>query len=90
MKRGMEKLEILPTPQAKPRRPAETLTSREKSLIPLVCQGLTNREIAVDLGIAERTVKNELRVVYLKRGTSDRNELTAWFAPHTRPPADHD
>ncbi len=60
---------------AAPRRPVDTLTRREKSIIACLVQGWHNREIAHHLRITEQTVKNYLRAIYDKVGVSDRLEL---------------
>ena len=65
------------------RRPADTLTRREKSIIACLVQGWRNREIANSLSISEQTVKNHLRAVYDKVGVSDRLEL-ALYAIHQK------
>jgi DNA-binding NarL/FixJ family response regulator len=70
------------TPEAE-RRPADTLTRREKSVISCLVQGWHNREIATHLKITEQTVKNHLRTIYDKVGVSDRLEL-ALYAIHKR------
>ena len=61
-----------------PRRPADTLTRREKSIIACLVQGWRNREIAHTLSISEQTVKNHLRAIYDKVGVSDRLELALY------------
>ena len=65
------------------RRPADTLTRREKSIIACLVQGWRNREIAQSLSISEQTVKNHLRAIYDKVGVSDRLEL-ALYAIHQK------
>jgi DNA-binding NarL/FixJ family response regulator len=54
------------------------LTPREASIVHLVAGGLTNREIAKDLGISEHTVKNYLFRVFDKLGVSNRSELIVY------------
>jgi len=51
------------------------LTSRERELLPLVANGLTNREITTRLGVSKHTVKNRLFRMYEKLGISSRVEL---------------
>lgn len=51
------------------------LTKREQDLIPLVGQGLTNKEISARLGVSEHTIKNHLFRIYEKLGISSRVEL---------------
>jgi DNA-binding NarL/FixJ family response regulator len=51
------------------------LTKREQELVPLVADGLTNREISTELGVSEHTIKNHLFRIYEKLGISSRVEL---------------
>ena len=51
------------------------LTPRERQLIGFVRTGLRNREIAVQLGVTEGTVKTYLHAVFEKLGVSSRTEL---------------
>jgi len=48
-------------------------TKREQEIIPLMEQGLVNKEIAAKLGIAEKTVKFHASNLYAKLGVHDRN-----------------
>lgn len=75
--------QILQSTQERPRRPADTLTSRERTIISYLIQGWRNREIGQQLSITEQTVKNHLRSIYDKVGVSDRLEL-ALYAIHQR------
>lgn len=54
------------------------LTDREREVLDLVEQSLTNRQIAVRLGIAEKTVKTHLTRVYASIGVNDRAGAAAW------------
>ncbi|MBO9606965.1 MAG: response regulator transcription factor [Paenibacillaceae bacterium] len=47
-------------------------TDREKKVILLMLEGLSNREIAGTLFMSEGTVKNYISVIYQKIGTNDR------------------
>jgi DNA-binding NarL/FixJ family response regulator len=51
------------------------LTKREQEIVPLVAQGLTNKEISLRLGVSEHTIKNHLFRIYDKLGISSRVEL---------------
>jgi two-component system, NarL family, nitrate/nitrite response regulator NarL len=75
--------EVLQSTQARPRRPVDTLTGREKTIISYLIQGWRNREIGQQLSITEQTVKNHLRSIYDKVGVSDRLELVL-YAIHQR------
>jgi DNA-binding NarL/FixJ family response regulator len=51
------------------------LTKREQEIVPLVAQGLTNKEISSNLSLSEHTIKNHLFRMYEKLGISSRVEL---------------
>jgi len=72
--RGLaEKFGIKP-PAREARGAAEQLTPRERDVLELVRQGLTNREIARTLWIAESTVKVHVHHVLEKLGVRSRTE----------------
>ena len=54
--------------------PVESLTPREFEVLRLVAEGLHNREIAVQLGVTEHTVKFHLGAIFGKLGASTRTE----------------
>jgi RNA polymerase sigma factor (sigma-70 family) len=56
---------------------ARTCTSREQQTLRLLLSGMTNKEIAQQLGIAEDTVKKHLQHVYKKLGVRRRAVLLA-------------
>jgi DNA-binding NarL/FixJ family response regulator len=60
------------------------LTRKEDEIGLLVAEGMTNREIAMKLGIAEHTVSNYLFRIYEKLGISTRVEL-ALYVIHQKP-----
>ena len=51
------------------------LTPREKDIVELIAQGLSNREIAKQLFIGEGTVRNNLSVILEKLQIRDRTQL---------------
>jgi DNA-binding NarL/FixJ family response regulator len=51
------------------------LTPRQQDLLSMVARGLTNKEIASLLNLAEQTVKNHLHRMFRKVGANDRSEL---------------
>lgn len=55
-----------------PEAPASALTPRETGVLRLVAAGLGNKQIAVQLGIGESTVKTHLLRVYDKLGVDSR------------------
>ena len=60
--------------------PAYGLTPREVDAIRCVATGLANRDIAVALGVSERTVQKHLERAYRKLGVRSRSEAArvAW------------
>lgn len=54
------------------------LSNQEARVVRLVANGLTNREIATDLGLSEHTVKNYLFKIFDKLGVSTRVELALY------------
>jgi DNA-binding NarL/FixJ family response regulator len=55
----------------------DTLTPREREILTLLAEGLVNKEIAVQLGISEHTVKTHLAAIYEKLEASNRAEAVA-------------
>jgi DNA-binding NarL/FixJ family response regulator len=55
-----------------------TLTRREREVAKLVARGLTNRRIAKELVLSERTVENHVRSILKKLNLSSRSEIAAW------------
>ncbi|HEX8817031.1 MAG TPA: LuxR C-terminal-related transcriptional regulator [Terriglobales bacterium] len=51
------------------------LCDREHMVVQLVAEGLTNRAIAVKMGVSEHTVKNHLSRIYAKLGVSNRLDV---------------
>lgn len=54
------------------RTPLDSLSRREHEVLTQLAKGLTNREIADALFIAEQTVKNHVSEIYAKLGVHDR------------------
>jgi DNA-binding NarL/FixJ family response regulator len=54
------------------------LSMRERQIIPMVADGLTNKEMAQKLAISEHTIKNHLFRIYEKLGISSRVELVLY------------
>jgi two-component system, NarL family, response regulator DevR len=55
------------------------LTPRERQVLGLLARGWTNREIAGDLGLAEKTVKNYVSMILVKLGVENRAAAAALF-----------
>ncbi len=54
-----------------------TLTRRERDIIPLIAQGLTNKEIARTLGVVPSTIKNHVHNILEKLRLRRRGEIAA-------------
>jgi two-component system nitrate/nitrite response regulator NarL len=54
------------------------LTKREKEILVLIRQGLTNKEIGARLYLAESTVKVHVRHILRKLGVRRRTDAAVW------------
>jgi DNA-binding NarL/FixJ family response regulator len=54
------------------------LTRREGQIAALVARGLTNRQIADLLHVAERTAENHVQHILTKLGCQNRTQIAAW------------
>ncbi|MEU4442476.1 response regulator transcription factor [Actinosynnema sp. NPDC050801] len=71
------------------RRPVEVdvldaLTEQERRVLDLIGEGLSNRQIAERLFLAEKTVKNYVTAVLSKLGMERRTQAAAWVARRSR------
>ena len=57
---------------------APVVRGRERDVLALVARGLANKQIATELGIAERTVKVHLGSVFRRIGVNDRTSAALW------------
>jgi len=55
----------------------DALTPREREIMGRVAAGRSNRAIATELVLSEKTVKNHIRHIYEKLGAANRAEATA-------------
>lgn len=60
------------------RMPSVELTPRESEVLTCITQGRSNREIAEELGIAEKTVRIHVSAVLDKMGARDRTQATIY------------
>jgi DNA-binding NarL/FixJ family response regulator len=66
--------------------PKSRLTQRESDVLHMVTQGATNAQIAAELGLGEKTVRNYVSRLYRKLSLSSRAEIAA-SAVHADPGA---
>jgi DNA-binding NarL/FixJ family response regulator len=59
--------------------PRTRLTAREREVVQLVPQALSNREVARALVLSERTVESHVRIILARTGLTSRTELTRWY-----------
>jgi two-component system, NarL family, response regulator LiaR len=52
----------------------EGLTTRQKEIVKLAANGLTNKVIADQLGVSNRTIESELRTIFNKLNVGSRTE----------------
>ncbi len=56
----------------------EVLTKREIEVLKLLAEGLFNKEIAYNLSISEKTVKNHVSNIFRKIGVADRTQAAVY------------
>jgi DNA-binding NarL/FixJ family response regulator len=54
------------------------LSRREHQVAQLVARGLTNRQIAEELFLSERTVENHVQHILAKLGLRNRTQIATW------------
>ncbi|WP_324288039.1 GAF domain-containing protein [Agrococcus sp. SL85] len=60
------------------------LTVRERQVLELIAEGLTNRQIGARLSLAEKTVKNYVSTLLAKLGMERRTQAAVYGASHRR------
>jgi DNA-binding NarL/FixJ family response regulator len=65
--------------ERKPPLAASPLTRRETEVAELVSTGLSNRQIAAELGTTERTVKGQVSAILSKLHLENRTQIAIWI-----------
>jgi len=60
------------------------LSPQERLIVPLLAEGKTNKEIAAQLSLSDKTVKNYLANIFEKLNVRRRTEAVAWFVKESR------
>ena len=63
----------------------ELLTDQEGRILDLIGEGLTNRQIARELHLAEKTIKNYVSSMLAKLGMSSRTQAAIYAVKHQPP-----
>jgi two-component system, NarL family, response regulator DevR len=61
-----------------------TLTPRETEILALIAEGMSNREIASALFLAEKTIKNNVSGILAKLGMQRRTQAARWSIEKSR------
>ena len=76
-----------PPPSGPDQPPGDLLTPREREIAALVARGLTNRQIAAELFISERTAGTHVAHILGKLGFTSRAQVAVWAVEHGLTPA---
>ena len=70
-------------PGESPKERLALLAKQERRVLALVAEGKTNKEIAVDMGLSDKTVKNYFSNILDKLKLNRRSQAAAFFVRHT-------
>ncbi len=62
--------------------PVDALNAHERRLLALLTEGNTNKEIGAALGLAEKTIKNQLTILFERLGIERRAQAAAYYVRH--------
>ena len=69
-------------PSSRARVPRTALTGRQQRIAHLIAQGLSNKRIAEELHISQRTVENHIAQIFVRLGVHSRAQVAAWTIAH--------
>ena len=72
-------IQAAPEPDAR-----SSLTKRENEVAELVARGMSNKEIAANLVIAQRTAEGHIEHILVKLGFNSRAQIAAWITGHEK------
>jgi non-specific serine/threonine protein kinase len=78
------------TPESRPVADVGPLSRREREVVAMVASGMTNRQIAERLFIAERTAEGHVERIRNKLGFRSRTEVATWAVERGMGPHDLD
>jgi pimeloyl-ACP methyl ester carboxylesterase/DNA-binding CsgD family transcriptional regulator len=64
------------------------LTPRQREVAALVAEGCSNRDLATQLGITERSAEGHVERIRLRLGFRSRSQIAAWYVATEDPPPD--
>ncbi|MDT5041277.1 MAG: hypothetical protein QOE51_2262 [Actinoplanes sp.] len=86
---ALERSPRVTVPEPRPEAAAGTgLTKREREVAALMAQGLSNREIAARLVVAQRTAEGHVENILSKLGFTSRAQVAGWLAGQKPPGQD--
>jgi LuxR family maltose regulon positive regulatory protein len=68
---------VTPTPHSRERPVDDSLTDREREVLELIAEGLSNRDIAARMYVATSTVKSYTNSIFRRLGVSSRTQAVA-------------
>jgi DNA-binding NarL/FixJ family response regulator len=74
-RRVIDRMARQPTPDLAGQAKLDELTKREREVFTLVARGLSNRDIAAELGIEESTIRTHVKRILMKLGLPDRVQI---------------
>jgi two-component system response regulator DegU len=77
-----EQLEQAHNLYSEPGSPFHPLSDREMEVLSCVVRGMSNKEIAISLGISHQTVKNHVTSILRKFGVEDRTQAVVYALKH--------
>ncbi len=72
--------------EPRPDDPLSKLSDQERKIIALIAEGKTNKEIAEEIFLSDKTVKNYVSSILNKLNLRRRSEAAAFIARHDQPP----